>query len=205
MLDYHIILALRAMLPYYLGDGTFAAFSALFTGYAIDASVLSEWWTKLRAHSIEVRAFGAKASDQFPALVVSLSGEDQNGAPLGGVGCEIDGVKIEQTDVSGTASVSIWLGTPELCRAMHIVVRGIILGVRKNFLAAGYDDLTYGGADSPTPFEEQIADQLGVVVRRLTVSAKQRVSVPQVGPALTPKTWFVLAVDSGGGVVPYEE
>ena len=153
----------------------------------------------------EVRAFGAKATPGERAIYVSLLGEQPDSTPLGGTGDKKDanGAAIEQLDLDMTARLSIWGGTAEMTRALHVVVRAIILGTRRNFVSntAPYSTFVYQGADAPTPLEEQIAEDFGVVIRAVTVAAKRRVSVPQVGPIPALKTWFVLASDLGGGAI----
>lgn len=207
MLDYHLIHALQAMIPKY--TASFANFAALFDGENVTTAVLTEWWNRLVAAPPEVREFAAKSASNYPALVVQLQNEGAADAPMGSGYTTNAGVKVEQQDVSTSAAIEIWAGTPEMVRVFHVLVRAIVLGVRPNFQRAGYTQFNYAGVDPPTAVEEQIAEDFGVLVRRVSVSATRRVAVPQLGEAGATVSWFVLASDESiagvnGGVVPFQ-
>lgn len=209
MLDLHVHSALDRGWPLYVGSTTLARFKSLFL--AVPDATLEKWWTALRAKLPHFHLATARAPEDrtWPIVNVQLSSETVIEQALGDFAYRTDaGDEVSGFIVDQVVSIEILEDTPELCRAMHTVLRACIVNARKPFLEAGYLDFRYVGADELSESERLAAESMGIYVRRLRVMGRSQIDVPLAVPAAESKRWQVALFDitdsegRPGGVYP---
>lgn len=208
ILDYHIMLALQqGWKAYYKSDA--AQFAKLFQG--VSSAVLTKWHAGLTARDLQVRLDNARGEMTLPCVVVRLESEAMTMIPFG-TSMTIGGELCHPFLLNQRATVEIRTPTPELTRALAVVVRAVLHLARGQFCKnIGYNHFSFEGGGALSPEEQYIAEQsglAGITLYRMAYTAESEGSIPD--PVGLPEAidWFVLAEDEStvdglpGGVVP---
>lgn len=191
--DLNIINAISSGFGYYRTRET--DFNALFNG--VNESVLSAWFAELNTHFPAFRTRNSRGVDEAPMLVVSPLSENVTQTMIGDYDSRnANGVGIDSYLVRETVEIMILAKSPDMVRVYQVLTRASIAIARRPLHSAGYHLVEYGGSDALTPEEELSAEELGLFVRRLTVSGDHRVSIP-----IPPASEFTVPVYSGSDIV----
>lgn len=152
-------------------------FKDLFRGVA--DNTLSAWFSEFSEHFPTFRTRNARGSDEAPMLVVSPQSENVQQNFLGDFERRgEDGRAVDTYLVRESIEILILAKSPDMVRVYHVVARASIAIARRPLHRAGYHLLEYGGADGLSPEEELSAEELGLYIRRLTVTGDHTVSIP---------------------------
>ena len=174
LFDLHMISALSAGFAFYRTREP--EFKALFT--SVSDSVLSDWFSEFDAHFPAFRTRNARGTDEAPLIVVSPLSERVTQTMLGDFdGRDAQGLGVDAYLVRETLDLTIIAKSPDMTRVYHVVARAAIAIARRSLHRVGYHLVEYGGADALAPNEELAAEEVGLFIRRLTVSADARVSI----------------------------
>lgn len=128
----------------------------------IPASVLESWHTELTrggtaAERLEhvrfVTAYNPSLNSH-PQITVSMMDEPEESNPLGFEGARYDGIKTRTMIVREVVSVDMYAHNPDLVRALHVVIRAIMMAHSDDFGTLGYVGLMYMGGGDLMPEEE---------------------------------------------------
>ena len=64
-----------------------------------------------------------------------------------------------------TAFCYVYAGSPEILRALYVVVRGIILAEIRFLMRAGYTSVEYGGGGDVQPERSLMPEEMGILAR----------------------------------------
>lgn len=197
IIDLNMIHALSSGFNYYRGNES--AFRALFSG--VSESVLGAWFSELGEQYPQFRTRNARGTDTAPMIVVSPLSENVTQTMLGDFDSRSStGEGVDAYLVRETVELLLIAKSPDLVRVYHVVARASVALARRALHRAGYHLVEYNGADAITPEEELVAEDLGLFMRRLTVSAEHRVAIP-----IPPSTEFSASVYSGSDVLVLSE
>ena len=166
MIHKHLLTALHAGLTFYLQAANEAVTIGALDSISVDVDELRAKLAKIRAKPPSLRVY-AKAGTATPPLIVTqqTSRRVQN-RPLGH---SVNGV--ESTISRQEAKIELIAKTSEECEVLADLVRAAISQARVDFLNNGYLHLELNGLEELGPHEQLTAEELGVFVRRLTLSA----------------------------------
>lgn len=209
--DYHVLLALRSYWKMFASDQT--KFNKLFPGVA--PATITQWFTALTTKQLRFEEASRKGQPVIPGVVVWLESEGPDREPLGQDTYlrQADNTWIQQVLVRQTVAIEVRTQSPEVTRALTVIVRAIMNLAVSSFNKVGYPLVDYVGHQSMTFEEQMIAEQVGlsgVALRTLRYRALAMVDVPEMTESPQPIDWFVLQDDlslagTPGGVVPYSE
>ena len=175
ILDINVLHALSSGFLYYKSRQNH--FKNLFRGVA--DHTLSTWFSEFSDQFPTFRTRNARGTEEAPMLVVSPQSENVQQNVLGDFERRgADGVAVDTYIVRESVEILIVAKTPDMVRVYHVVARASIAIARRPLHRAGYHLLEYGGADGLSPEEELSAEDLGLYVRRLTVTGDHHVSIP---------------------------
>ena len=209
--DYHTLLALRQGWKVY--SSSQSQFNKLFPG--VNNATLTAWFQALTAKELVFEEASRRGPPKLPGVVVWLESEGPDREALGQDTYlrAADNTWIQQLLVRQTISIEIRTQSPELTRALSVVIRAVMNLAVNAFNKAGYPIVDYLGHTALTFEEQMIAEQAGlagIALRTLRYRSMAMVDIPEATPAPEGVDWFVLADDMNlagipGGVVPYEE
>jgi len=173
--DLNILTALSSGFTYYKTRQS--DFNALFKGVA--QSTLNAWFSEFTEQFPTFRTRNARGTDEAPMLVVSPQAENVQQTVLGGFEQRgSDAVAIDTYLVRETVEVLIVAKSPDMARVYHVLARASVAIARRPLHRSGYHLVEYGGSDGLSPEEELSAEELGLYLRRLTVTGDHHVSIP---------------------------
>jgi hypothetical protein len=153
-----------------------AEFRALFTGVSDD--VLGAWFTELSDHYPLFRTRNTRGTDEAPMLVVTPQDERVTQTIIGDFDTRDDqGRGVDSYLIRETVEVLIMARSADMARVYHVLTRASIAIARRALHRAGYHLVEYGGASGLAPEEDLAAEELGLYIRRVTVTADRRVSI----------------------------
>ena len=203
--DLHTVVVLKRGIVGYLADA--AEFATLFV--AVDPAVITEWHTELVRTGVQVLTGFDHGPPKPPFVLVSLAEETPKASALGDfVGRDDDGTELRGYYLSQTAAAGCWTKSPELTRALAVMVRACMLRAVPALLAAGYDSVDYQGMQGLSLEERLIAEAGGMALRILSWDATSVVSVRNSDGPPAEIGWWVQASDLTvdgvpGGVVSF--
>lgn len=166
MIHRHLLTALHSALNYYLDAANEAeAIAALdATSYGVDS--LRRTLSKLRATPPSLRVHAQAGTAQPPLVVAQQLSRRVTDRPLG------HNASGEETAISKQdARLEVFAKTDEEAELLaDLVARGLQQS-RDDFLKNGYLYFTVEGLEELAPHEQLAAEELGLYVRRLSVSA----------------------------------
>lgn len=175
ILDLNILSAMSSGFAYYKTRQD--EFNALFKGVA--QSTLNTWFSEFTEHFPTFRTRNARGSDEAPMLVVSPQAENVQQNVLGDFERRgSDSVAVDTYIIRETVEVLIVARSPDMARVYHVLARASVAIARRPLHRAGYHLIEYGGSDGLSPEEELSAEELGLYLRRLTVTGDHHVSIP---------------------------
>ena len=205
--DLHALQALAAAWPAY--RDTVAEFTALFGG--VTPAVLAAWHAEFVEHPPAFRLEAGIGSDRFPLVTARLDSETPGERYLASsAGRDDDGTPLLAFNVEQTVVVTVYARNAEIARALAVMTRASMLRAHNEFLAIGYHDLAYGGAQPLEPREQLVSEEHGQFARSQRWTATSEVLVRgavYTGPA-GGHAWSVqldgAVVDPAWGVVDGE-
>lgn len=173
--DLNILNSLASGFAYYKTRET--EFNALFAG--VSSEILATWFSEFNQHFPKFRTRNARGSDEAPMLVVSPSSENVQQTMLGDYERRNNsGNAVDAYIIRETAEILIIAKSPDMVRVYHVLTRASIAIARRPLHRVGYHLIEYGGADGLSPEEELSAEELGMYIRRITVTGDHTVSIP---------------------------
>lgn len=175
ILDLNILNSLSSGFQYYKTREN--EFKALFAG--VSDSVLTTWYAEFNTEFPVFKTRNARGTDESPMLVVSPLSENVQQTMLGDYERrENSGVGVDAYIIRETVEILILAKSPDMVRVYHVITRASIAIARRPLHRVGYHLIGYGGADGLSPEEELSAEELGLYVRRITVTGDHTVSIP---------------------------
>lgn len=155
-----------------------ADFKALFRGVA-DAT-LSAWFADFSSneHFPTFRTQNSQGTAQAPLITVIPQTENVIQQVLGSFGGRVQGETRDSYLVQEGVEVVLFAKSPDMARVYHVVARASHAIARRPLLRAGYMSVEYTGAQPLSPEEEIAAEELGIYVRRISVSAQYQIEIP---------------------------
>ena len=170
ILDLHAVQAIASGCDYYRTRQ--ADFNALFVG--VGTSTLSAWYAAFSTDQFPlVRSHTARGTAQAPLITINPQAESVAQELVGEFAERVSGVTRDTYMIREGVELVIFARTPDMARVYHVVVRASVALARRAMHRAGY-----GGAQPLNPEEDLAAEELGIYVRRLTLSAEYQVHVP---------------------------
>lgn len=166
MIHRHLLTALHASLSFYLDPANENTTVEALDSIAFGLEDLRATLAKIRTHPPALRVH-AKAGTATPPLIVTqqLSRRVQE-RPLGHCAGGVESVISRQE-----ARIELISRTEEECEVLADLVRAAVAQSRPDFIKNGYLYFEIGGLEELGPHEQLTAEELGVFVRRLNVSA----------------------------------
>lgn len=173
---------------------------------------INQWWKHLfpgnwREYVTISNAFSQERNG-LPAIICQLTDEPVETQFLAdNYTVEDDGTQTSIMFVDEQCVITMYAGSPEVVRIMHVIVRAAMLGGVRFLIDAGYESLDYvGGGDIQAMLGLLPEDAGGIVVRTQRWKAKSKVKTAIPG-TVTEKNWFIAAADVkygdyDGGVEP---
>jgi hypothetical protein len=209
--DYHALLALRQGWRIYATNQS--QFNKLFPG--VNQTTIDTWFQALTARELVFEEASRRGPPRIPGVVVWLESENQEQEPLGQDTWlrTADNTWIQQILVRQTIAIELRAQSPEVVRALSVVIRAVMNLATNSFNKIGYPLVDYIGHTTMTFEEQMIAEQAGLAgisMRTLRYRSMAMIDIPEVTEAPEGIDWFVLADDMQlagipGGVVPLPE
>ena len=176
ILDLHAVQAVSSGLNYYRTRE--AEFNALFVG--VGSATLATWFTAFSSadHFPTVRSHTAQGTAQAPLITVNPQSESVAQELVGDFSERVGGVTRDSYMIREGVELVVFAKTPDMARVCHIVTRAALALARRAMHRVGYHTWSYGGAQPLSPEEDLAAEELGIYVRRLTLSAEYQVHIP---------------------------
>ena len=175
ILDLHAVQAIASGCDYYRTRQ--AEFNALFVG--VGTSTLSAWYAAFSTDQFPlVRSHTARGTAQAPLITINPQAESVAQELVGEFAERVSGVTRDTYMIREGVELVVFARTPDMARVYHVVVRASVALSRRAMHRAGYHVWSYGGAQPLNPEEDLAAEELGIYVRRLTLSAEYQVHVP---------------------------
>jgi len=185
---------------------TEAQFKSLFTGFP--DSMLSGWYTELKAENIRFMAAFALGETELPSVVVRMEDEQNEFQPLGfHTGMDTTGSTLQETlgfMSKETVCVYTFSSNAELMRALYVAMRAIMISSAKWFMSeAGYQSFDFLGGGDIDPERGLFPENLGVLMRLQKWSASSVAKAPNVDYPVQPfvvgwKDFTVDGTNTGG-------
>lgn len=209
--DYHALLALRQGWRIYANNQS--QFNKLFPG--VNQTTIDTWFQALTSKELTFEEASRRGPPRIPGVVVWLESEGPDREPLGQDTWlrAADNTWIQQILVRQTISIELRAQSPEVVRALSVVIRALMNLAVSAFNKIGYPLVDYIGHTAMTFEEQMIAEQsglAGISLRTLRYRSMAMIDIPEVTEAPGAIDWFVLADDMQlagipGGVVPLPE
>lgn len=166
MIHRHLLTALHSALSHYLDIANEAEAIAALDATAYGEASLKRTLAKLRETPPSLRVHAQAGTAQPPLVVAQQLSRRVTDRPLG------HNASGEETAISKQdARLEIFAKTDEEAEILaDLVARGLQQS-RSDFLSNGYLYFTVEGLEELAPHEQLTAEELGVYVRRLSVSA----------------------------------
>ena len=166
MIHHHLTTALRAALNYYLDAANQAQTLEHLYNTAHDDASLIKILAELREKSPKVIPHATAGAQSLPLVVCQQMSRNVIHRPLGG-----SALGVEQTISNQTAQVELMTAGAEATEVLGQLVITAIHALRKDFISNGYLTFQFENIAELAPQELLAAEELGVFVRRLTISA----------------------------------
>lgn len=166
MIHHHLTTALRAALNYYLDAANQAQTLEHLYNTAHDDATLIKILAELREKSPRVIPHATAGAQSLPLVVCQQMSRNVIHRPLGG-----SALGVEQTISNQTAQVELMTAGAEATEVLGQLVITALHALRKDFISNGYLTFQFENIAELAPQELLAAEELGVFVRRLTISA----------------------------------
>lgn len=166
MIHHHLTTALRAALNYYLDAANQAQTLEHLYNTAHDDATLIKILAELREKSPKVIPHATAGAQGLPLVVCQQMSRNVIHRPLGG-----SALGVEQTISNQTAQIELMTAGAEATEVLGQLVITALHALRKDFISNGYLTFQFENVAELAPQEMLAAEELGVFVRRLTISA----------------------------------
>lgn len=166
MIHHHLTTALRAALNYYLDAANQAQTLEHLYNTAHDDATLIKILAELREKSPKVIPHATAGAQSLPLVVCQQMSRNVIHRPLGG-----SALGVEQTISNQTAQIELMTAGAEATEVLGQLVITALHALRKDFISNGYLTFQFETIAELAPQELLAAEELGVFVRRLTISA----------------------------------
>ena len=166
MIHHHLTTALRAALNYYLDAANQAQTLEHLYNTAHDDATLIKILAELREKSPKVIPHATAGAQSLPLVVCQQMSRNVIHRPLGG-----SALGVEQTISNQTAQIELMTAGAEATEVLGQLIITALHALRKDFISNGYLTFQFENVAELAPQEMLAAEELGVFVRRLTISA----------------------------------
>lgn len=166
MIHHHLTTALRAALNYYLDIANQAQTLEHLYNTAHDDATLIKILAELREKSPKVIPHATAGAQSLPLVVCQQMSRNVIHRPLGG-----SALGVEQTISNQTAQIELMTAGAEATEVLGQLIITALHALRKDFISNGYLTFQFENVAELAPQEMLAAEELGVFVRRLTISA----------------------------------
>lgn len=166
MIHHHLTTALRAALNYYLDAANQAQTLEHLYNTAHDDATLIKILAELREKPPKVVPHATAGAQSLPLVVCQQMSRNVIHRPLGG-----SALGVEQTISNQTAQVELMTAGAEATEVLGQLIITALHALRKDFISNGYLTFQFENIAELAPQELLAAEELGVFVRRLTISA----------------------------------
>lgn len=166
MIHHHLTTALRAALNYYLDAANQAQTLEHLYNTAHDDATLIKILAELREKSPKVIPHATAGAQSLPLVVCQQMSRNVIHRPLGG-----SALGVEQTISNQTAQIELMTAGAEATEVLGQLIITALHALRKDFISNGYLTFQFENVAELAPQELLAAEELGVFVRRLTISA----------------------------------
>jgi hypothetical protein len=166
MIHHHLTTALRAALNYYLDAANQAQTLEHLYNPAHDDATLIKILAELREKTPKVVPHATAGAQSLPLVVCQQMSRNVIHRPLGG-----SALGVEQTISNQTAQIELMTAGAEATEVLGQLIITALHALRKDFIANGYLTFQFENIAELAPQELLAAEELGVFVRRLTISA----------------------------------
>lgn len=166
MIHHHLTTALRAALNYYLDAANQAQTLEHLYNPAHDDATLIKILAELREKSPKVIPHATAGAQSLPLVVCQQMSRNVIHRPLGG-----SALGVEQTISNQTAQIELMTAGAEATEVLGQLIITALHALRKDFISNGYLTFQFENIAELAPQELLAAEELGVFVRRLTITA----------------------------------
>lgn len=166
MIHHHLTTALRTSLTYYLDQANQQALLDHLYNTAHDDATLIKILQELREKAPKVIPHATAGAQALPLVVCQQMSRNVVHRPLGG-----SALGVEQTISTQSAQIEVMTTGAESAEVLSQIVITALHALRKDFISNGYLTFQFENIAELAPQELLAAEELGVFVRRLNISA----------------------------------
>lgn len=166
MIHHHLTTALRTALSYYLDTANQAQTLERLYATAHDDTTLIKILTEIREKPPKVIPHATAGAQGLPLIVCQQRSRNVTHRPLGGTA-----LGVEQTISNQTALIEIMAAGAEAAEVLAQLAVTALHALRADFIANGYISFQFDSIAELAPQEMLAAEELGVFVRRINISA----------------------------------
>jgi len=167
MMHHHILTSLKGALGYYLTEANKQKWLELFDNIAHDDTLLSAVYLELQNKPPQLRPYAQAGTADLPLVVSQLLSRTVTDRPLGHSANGKESLISRQQ-----VKVEIMAKGADEAEILATTVLRSLQQARGDFLANGYIYFSIESIDELNPQEQLVAEELGVFVRRLSISAQ---------------------------------
>jgi len=166
MIHHHLTTALRTSLTYYLDLANQQALLDHLYNTAHDDATLIKILQELREKAPKVIPHATAGAQALPLVVCQQMSRNVVHRPLGG-----SALGVEQTISTQSARIEVMTAGAETAEVLSQIVITALHALRKDFIANGYLTFQFENIAELAPQELLAAEELGVFVRRMNLTA----------------------------------
>jgi len=166
MIHHHLTTALRTSLAYYLDQANQQALLDHLYNTAHDDATLIKILQELREKAPKIIPHATAGAQALPLVVCQQMSRTVVHRPLGG-----SALGVEQTISTQSARIEVMTAGAETAEVLSQIVITALHALRKDFIANGYLTFQFENIAELAPQELLAAEELGVFVRRMNMTA----------------------------------
>ncbi len=166
MIHHHLTTALRTSLTYYLDQANQQALLDHLYNTAHDDATLIKILQELREKAPKIIPHATAGAQALPLVVCQQMSRTVVHRPLGG-----SALGVEQTISTQSARIEVMTAGAETAEVLSQIVITALHALRKDFIANGYLTFQFENIAELAPQELLAAEELGVFVRRMNLTA----------------------------------
>jgi len=166
MIHHHLTTALRTSLTYYLDQANQQDLLDHLYNTAHNDATLIKIIEELREKAPKVIPHATAGAQALPLVVCQQMSRNVIHRPLGG-----SALGVEQTISNQSAQIEVMTAGAESAEVLSQIVITALHALRKDFIANGYLTFQFENIAELAPQELLAAEELGVFVRRLNITA----------------------------------
>lgn len=166
MIHHHLTTALRTSLTYYLDQANQQALLDHLYNTAHDDATLAKVLQELREKAPKIIPHATAGAQALPLVVCQQMSRTVVHRPLGG-----SALGVEQTISTQSARIEVMTAGAETAEVLSQIVITALHALRKDFITNGYLTFQFENIAELAPQELLAAEELGVFVRRMNLTA----------------------------------